>query len=317
MKKSDVQFYYKNNRLQQMRGFCYTAQWGSITKAASYMGLTHSSVSLQIKSLEQELGHTLLERNGPRIVLTSAGKIFYEIAIVHVNAISQLYDTFTCQLDNLENKRVVIAANSTSLNFILPSLLRQYLEMDNEMQASIHFAEQEEAIEKLFNDSIDVALLPRREHMLFPKSCHYIPVYYFRPSLITRKDHPLAGKENLSIQEIMEYPITLPAENLRVIPNLYEIFPKERLASNHRIHFINWETTRKYIEEGLVISISSDVIIGKEDMLHATPLTHLFPMVDYGFVARGDRALPVKVKKLIEIAQFTVHEDTNPRYSCE
>ncbi|MFV2068133.1 MAG: LysR family transcriptional regulator, partial [Pirellulales bacterium] len=46
---------YKHNRLQQLRGFCYAARAGSISKAADRMALSQPSVSLQIQALEREM----------------------------------------------------------------------------------------------------------------------------------------------------------------------------------------------------------------------------------------------------------------------
>ena len=72
--------YYKHNRLQQLRGFCYAVQAGSISKAAERMYLSQPSVSLQIQALERELNVTLFERRGPRIRLTPEGQVLYEKA---------------------------------------------------------------------------------------------------------------------------------------------------------------------------------------------------------------------------------------------
>ncbi len=58
--------YYKQNRLQQLRGFCHAAQTGSISKAAEKLFLSQPSVSLQIQALERELKTTLFERRGPQ-----------------------------------------------------------------------------------------------------------------------------------------------------------------------------------------------------------------------------------------------------------
>ena len=44
---------YKHNRLQQLRGFCYAAQNGSISKAAKKMFLSQPSVSLQIQGVAE------------------------------------------------------------------------------------------------------------------------------------------------------------------------------------------------------------------------------------------------------------------------
>ena len=57
------QFYYKNNRLQQIRGFCNTVTYESLIKASKVMNLSTSSISLQIKTLERDLNTKLLKRN--------------------------------------------------------------------------------------------------------------------------------------------------------------------------------------------------------------------------------------------------------------
>ena len=66
--------YYKQNRLKQLRAFCYTAKSGSISKAAEQLYLSQPSVSLQIQALERELNTMLFERRGPKIRLTPDGQ---------------------------------------------------------------------------------------------------------------------------------------------------------------------------------------------------------------------------------------------------
>jgi len=90
---------------------------------------------------------------------------------------------------------------------------------------------------------------------------------------------------------------------LRVIPNLYDIFPKNEIDKKLRINFVNWETTKKFIEAGLFISISSDIIIEDTDPLVVAPLPHLFPPADYGFVVKCDRSISEKIKNLITVAK--------------
>lgn len=300
------QFHYKNNRLQQLRGFCYAAQFGNISRAAEHMGLTHSAVSLQIKSLEDDLGIRLFTRNGPQIELTDEGIRLLDMALPFVDGIENLPHLFKKELEITQRTELRIAANSTTLNFVLPSIARDHLATHPDIYLTIHYAEHHEAMEKLIKGEVDVALLPKREHLPFPNECEYVPMFYYTPSLITRHDHPLAGRKKLSVQEISLYELTLPSEDLRVIPNLYDIFPKHNISKKLRINFVNWETTRKYIEAGLVISISSDVIIDKNDTLVATPLSHLFSVVDYGFVFRRGKILPEKLVHFMDTASRDV-----------
>ena len=54
--ESAQRFYYKGNRLKQLRAFCYTVKFGTLTRAAEALFLSQPSVSLQLGALEDELG---------------------------------------------------------------------------------------------------------------------------------------------------------------------------------------------------------------------------------------------------------------------
>ena len=64
MADASRRFYYKQNRLKQLRAFCYAAQMRSISKAAERLFLSQPSVSLQVRALEQELEVTAVRAQG-------------------------------------------------------------------------------------------------------------------------------------------------------------------------------------------------------------------------------------------------------------
>ena len=88
------QFYYKKNRLQQIRGFCYVVQTGSMLKCARKMGLTQGAITLQIQSLERDLGIKLFDRSGKEIKLTKSGEMFYDHAISSLQKMDSLFESF-------------------------------------------------------------------------------------------------------------------------------------------------------------------------------------------------------------------------------
>ena len=296
-------FYYKSNRLQQLRGFCRVVEVGSISRAATMLKLSQASVSIQIKSLEENLQCELFERTGKRLKLTANGQLLYDLAQESVETLDGIGERFLLEKSTRQNQLLSVAANSTTLNFLLPKILAPFLQTDDLLSVTVHYAEHAEAIEKLLAREVELALLPRREHKPFPASIRYEPIFTFHPALITRKDHPLCGKRRLKMSEIAKYDLSLPDEELRVIPNLYEALPKKPTRKGLRIQFVNWETTRKFIEAGLVISISSDVILSKHDVLKGTSLSHLFPSVDYGFIMARGTAPSVRARQLIDQAK--------------
>lgn len=66
--------------LTALRSFATVAETGGVTRAAGYLHLTQSAVSMQIKRLEEALGMRLLERSGRGVVLTSDGEEVLSVA---------------------------------------------------------------------------------------------------------------------------------------------------------------------------------------------------------------------------------------------
>ena len=62
--------------LRQLRYFVQVAELGSFTKAAAMVGVAQSALSRRVRKLEDELGISLLLRNGRGVVVTDAGAIF-------------------------------------------------------------------------------------------------------------------------------------------------------------------------------------------------------------------------------------------------
>ena len=64
----------RNLDLTSLRSFAAIADAGGVTRAAGFLNLTQSAVSMQIKRLEEMLDLDLLDRSGRKVVLTAAGE---------------------------------------------------------------------------------------------------------------------------------------------------------------------------------------------------------------------------------------------------
>jgi len=65
---------------QHLRYFQAVGQEGSIARAAEKLNLGQPAISIQIKQLENHLGHALFERRNRRLILTQAGQVALEYA---------------------------------------------------------------------------------------------------------------------------------------------------------------------------------------------------------------------------------------------
>lgn len=63
-----------------LRYFWFVAHEGNLTRAARELHVSQSALSVQIKTLEGELGHALFERSGRRLALTETGRLVLDYA---------------------------------------------------------------------------------------------------------------------------------------------------------------------------------------------------------------------------------------------
>ena len=75
---------------RNMKTFLKVSDLQSFTKAAEELGYSQSTVTVQIKQLEEELGVLLFERIGKNVKLTEQGRVFRSQAREIVHAVEQL-----------------------------------------------------------------------------------------------------------------------------------------------------------------------------------------------------------------------------------
>lgn len=105
-----------------LRYFWAVAHEGSLTRAAQRMNLSQSALSVQIQKLEHQIGHSLFERVGKKLVLTEAGHIALDYADTVFEAGDELMSTLEGR--PVANRQVfrVGALTTLSRNFQLEFL---------------------------------------------------------------------------------------------------------------------------------------------------------------------------------------------------
>src|ERR1041385_5456778 len=106
----DSGYRYKQNRFQQLRGFCNAAALGSVSKAAKLMCLSQPAVSQQIQTLENEIEAKLFVRQGSGIHLTHDGELLFQMARPLAEQLENLDEQFRQRRTEVDEGRVEIAA---------------------------------------------------------------------------------------------------------------------------------------------------------------------------------------------------------------
>jgi DNA-binding transcriptional LysR family regulator len=290
--------YYKHNRLQQLHGFCYAAQAGSISQAAERLFLSQPSVSLQIQALERELHTTLFERRGPKITLTPEGKMLYEEAWPLVEAIDQLAQRFAARRDQMETGRVDIAAGESTILYILPDYVAEFARTYPGIALKLHNVTGRDGMAMLRGGETDFVVGSMIE---VPDDIEYRPMFFYDPMLITPRDHPLARQKRVTLAQVAKYPLILPPRHLTTWRVVELVFQQHNLTYQVKLEAGGWEVIKKYVALGLGISIVTSICLTGTEDLAAIPLGSYFPQRTYGVVLRKGQVLSPPARRFIAL----------------
>ena len=136
----------------------------SFRKAAEDLFLTQPAVTLQIKALENDLGVRLFDRGGAGISLTRQGSLLLSYA----NKVAMLVADAERELGSSEGQvsgELRLGVSTTIAQYVLPRLLRAFLDEHPRVQFSLHSGNTSQIVECLLDGEVSLGLIegPSRE----------------------------------------------------------------------------------------------------------------------------------------------------------
>jgi len=301
-------FYYKGNPLKQLRAFCAVARTGKMTDAAEELFLSQSAVSLQVKALEESLETVLFERRGPHIQLTPEGQKLLDMARPLVEGVDGLPDRFLKEIrGSTDSGEVIIAAGESTIIYILPQLVSRFRERHPGIHVNMRNVTGRDGLAMIREDSVDFAIGSMID---VPSDISYTPMYTFDPALIMPLGHPLAEKENITLEDIAPFGLILPPRRLTTWRLVDRVFQQHRVPFNVVLEVGGWEVIKRYVETGFGLSIVTSICLREDDRLVARNMSHYFPKRSYGVVTRRGRHLPLPARAFLESIQDVTIADS-------
>ena len=195
--------------IQQCRYVLEIAKSGSFSKAAKQLFIAQSSLSVSVKTLEQELGIQIFDRSGNGASLTDAGAEFIQYA----KQICENSDFVTERYSSRHIQQKLYIATQ-HYDFIADIFCKLLSETTSESyRFSIREIETHSVIrdvESAFSDIGIIAIkdsnLDIMKRYLSRRKLSFTPVIAVDPHVFMRKSHPMADKAKLTVGELKNYP---------------------------------------------------------------------------------------------------------------
>lgn len=297
---AEPRYYYKGNRHKQLRAFVMVVKLGTLTRAAEALFVSQPTVSLQLQALERELGVMLVERRSRRINLTDAGEALYELARPLVEGWETLDRDFQARVKGLQGGRLVIAAGTSTIQYLLPELVRAYRARFPAVQLQLANVTGKDGLALLRADQADFAVGSMLD---VPNDIAWAPVQHYDPMLIMPLDHPLAGKDRIALEDLSPYGLILPPQRLSTYRLVDLVFQQRQVPYQVAIEVGGWDVIKEYVAMGLGISIVTGICITDADRsrLAVHNLRQYFPQRAYGVVMCKGKFLSAEARAFIDL----------------
>ena len=196
--------------LRHLRYFVALAECLSFTRAAERVHVTQSTLSHQIRQLEDELGHPLFERMGKRVVLTEAGETFVAYASRALLEVDHGLAHLKRAGDELTGEVRIGATGSFNVGFV-PECLAIFLKRNPTVKVSVEELSADTIGQRLIDETLEVGVAyepPDPTHLWFE------PLYTEEMVLVVGPRHPLAQRKRVRMVE-------LHRQNLVLLPHSF------------------------------------------------------------------------------------------------
>ncbi len=284
----------------QLETFLKVSETKNFTLAASSLDYAQSTVTTQIKQLEDELGCLLFERLGKTIVLTPAG----ERLKAYAEKLLQLEREIHLEVPE-EQEPAGLLKFGVSESFCykrLPQILMRYKEKYPKVEIRLQFITHDTFPELLKKGELDIVytLNPDMEDESL-QLLHRNPEtlgFYVQPG------HPLAEKKKIKEEDLKGIPLLLTSHNCSFRHMLLTDFEAKGITPQIALETSSKEILKQFARNGLGVAFMPDM--AAEEEVSSGRLVRLnwagtaFPIFSQVFIHK-DKHVSFAIEELVKL----------------
>lgn len=286
--------------IRHLQYFLEVARQHSFTKAAQVLFITQPTISKTVKSLEDELGVTLLDRYGKNVKLTDAGEVFarqaQEIVTSFHNLSSELDD-----LMNLKKGHIRIGLPPMIGASFFPKVIGAFYKQYPNITIQLF----EDGGKKVENDiltgalDVGVTVLPADESLF--------DSYIFVDESLRAVLHPLhslAEQDEIGLTELSEDGFILFREDFTLHDRIIGACQKAGYQPRIIYESAQWDLISNMVAAGLGVALLPETICRelRQEEVRILKLRERIPW-DLGMVWRKDRYQSFAVREWIAFSE--------------
>lgn len=254
--------------LRQLRIFLKAAETLNFSEAAKQLFITQSTLTQNIKQLEDDLGVLLFDRNSHEVHLTEAGEELLAYASRTVHAAD---DCRARMVDLAQLKCGTLRIGVThSFSLMTAEVVTEFCRLYPKMNVDITYMRMEELIDMLCRHELDVVLSYKPTQM--SRKVESVTLFEDHLGVVVPKDHELASRASLTLDDIARYPFVLPARGLQSRNVLERLLALHDVTLNTRVELNIATPLLRLVCKSKMLTVLSCSAVATNPDLRAIPL---------------------------------------------
>lgn len=290
--------------LRHLRAFLAVAQQGTFTRAASMLGVSQPTLTVQIRQLEDALGVKLFDRNNRRVALTAAGRDL----VTPLERLVLDFDAIAARSQELTSHRrgiVTVAALPSIAASLLPRAIASLTAEHSGIVVRVRDMTADAIVESVKAGDADVGLgsVMRPDADLFVR-----PLFTDRLCAWIPADHALARRQRIAFAELTRWPLVLTSRDSSVRQLIERSAERQRLPIQIAQEATYMSTAIGMVAAGLGVGILPESTIGANAPAGPRTVAIHSPVLRRSLVilSRRGRALAPAAERLIAAIESEV-----------
>ena len=254
--------------LRQLKYFAKVAELQNFSEAAKVLCVTQSTLSQQVKKLEDELNVTLLQRDSHHVGLTDVGIAVLPAirkTISEANSCMELiHDVQDLSIGSLN------IGSTLTFSPMLKETVLNFSKMYPGIKLNIFCKSMEELMEMLTKEEIDVALSYKPSQNY--ENVESRTLFSNRLCVVVSETHPLAGVSSIRLTELEKYHLALPAKGMQARNTFDDMVANMNLNLNVGLEINEISFLMDIVRSSRYVTLLSDATVHQTRGLVCIPI---------------------------------------------
>ena len=246
-------------RLEQLQAFLAVAETGNFQQAAQKCGVSQSTISRLVQSLEATVGISLFHRQG-NAKLTLGG----DRLLPHAKKICQLWSTAEQELLDLQagkQTELCVAGIPSACAYQLPPILQRFSKVYPNVQLRVTTLGSDRALKVLKDGLIDIAIVMNNPFLIASSEMVVERLYEEKIQLLLPVNHPLCKKESLTWKDLNNVPQAVFKDGYGLQRLVQDQFNRQGLRLHAALELNSLEAFRGVVKQGSLLALLPETFL--------------------------------------------------------